>query len=87
MINTAIPPTISTMAADSKRPELHRTQKINIITYVYIAFYRTDRILDLSKLKAFADDKVKLIQMEKIVLDKIKNIVGKEENAGYQHFP
>ena len=45
-----------------------------------------DKILHKSKLKAFADDKLKLIQMAKFVLDKTENIVGKEENAGYQHF-
>ena len=45
-----------------------------------------NKILDLSELKAFADDKLKVIQMAKLVLDKIENIVGKEENAGYQHF-
>ena len=45
-----------------------------------------DQISDQSKLKAFADDKLRVIQMTKFVLDKIENIVGKEENAGYQHF-
>ena len=45
-----------------------------------------DNILDLSKFKAFANDKLKVIQMAKFVLGKIENIVGKEENAGYQHF-
>ena len=44
------------------------------------------KILDQSKLKAFADDKLNLIQMAKFVLHKTENIVGKEENAGYQHF-
>ena len=43
-------------------------------------------MLDQSKLKAFADDKLKVIRMAKFVLDKIENIVGKEENAGYQNF-
>ena len=28
----------------------------------------------------------KVIHKAKFVLDKIENIVGKEENAGYQHF-
>ena len=44
------------------------------------------KILDLSKLKAIVDDELKVIPMTKFVLDKIENIVGKEENAGYQHF-
>ena len=41
-----------------------------------------DRILDLSKSRASSDDKLKVIQMAKFVLDKIENIVGKEESAG-----
>ena len=45
-----------------------------------------NKILDQSELKAFADNKLKVIQMTKFVLDKIENVVGKEENAGYQHF-
>ena len=45
-----------------------------------------DKILDHSKLKGFVEDKLKIIQMAKFVLDKIENIVRKEENAGYQHF-
>ena len=44
-----------------------------------------NRILDQSKLKAFANDKLKMIQMAKFVLDKIESNEGKEENAGYQH--
>ena len=42
--------------------------------------------MDQTKLQPFADDIVKVIQLEKFVLDKIKKIVGKDENAGYQHF-
>ena len=45
-----------------------------------------DKIFDQSKFKAFAEDKLKVIQMAKFVLDKIEKNVGKEENAGYQHF-
>ena len=45
-----------------------------------------DKILDQSKLKAFVDGKSKVVQMAKFVLDKIENIVGKEEKADYQHF-
>ena len=45
-----------------------------------------DKILDWSKLKTFADDKVELAQMMIFVFDKVENIVGKGANAGYQHF-
>ena len=43
-----------------------------------------DKILDWSKLKAFADDKCD--KKLKIVLGRVENIVGKGENACYQHF-
>ena len=49
------------------------------------ALYRTT-ILDWSKLKAFAEDILKLVQIRKFVPVRLENIVGKEENASYQHF-
>ena len=45
-----------------------------------------DRILHLSKFKAYADDKINVVQKLKFVLEMVENIVGKEENAGYQPF-
>ena len=45
-----------------------------------------DKILDWSNLKAFADDKINVIEKIKFVLGKVENIAGKRENAGYQHF-
>ena len=45
-----------------------------------------DKILDWSKLKEFADDKIKVTQKLKIVLGRKENIVEKGENAGYQYF-
>ena len=44
------------------------------------------KTLDQSKLKAIPDDKLKVIQMAKFVLDNKENIVRKGENAGYQYF-
>ena len=44
-----------------------------------------DKILTLTKFKAFADDKIMVNQKLKL-LEKVENIVGKGENAGYQHF-
>ena len=41
-----------------------------------------DKILDWPKFKAFADDKINVTENLKFV----ENIVGKGENAGYQHF-
>ena len=45
-----------------------------------------DKILGWSKLKTFTDDKIKLAKRMIFVFDRIENIVGKGENAGYQHF-
>ena len=42
--------------------------------------------LPLSKLKAFADDNSNVAQMVQFFWDRVENIVGKGENAGYQHF-
>ena len=40
---------------------------------------------DFSKLKALADDKITVKEKLEFVLGSVENIVGKEENAGYQH--
>ena len=45
-----------------------------------------DKILDSSKLKAFANDKINVTEKLNFVFARIQNIVGKQENAGYQHF-
>ena len=45
-----------------------------------------DKILDSSKLKAFAGDKINVTEKLKFVLGRVENIVGKGENAGFQHF-
>ena len=37
-------------------------------------------------MKAFADDKINLTQMIISVFDRVENIVGRGENAGYHHF-
>ena len=41
---------------------------------------------DLSKWKAFADDKFNLAKKLKFLLDRVEDIVGKGENAGYWQF-
>ena len=45
-----------------------------------------DKILDFSKLKALADDTINATQKTKFPLGRVENIVGKGENAGYEHF-
>ena len=46
----------------------------------------TNKFVDQSKLKAFADGKTYVYEKVKFVLRRVENIVGKGENAGYQHF-
>ena len=41
---------------------------------------------DRFKLKAFADDRSNVAKLMILVFDRVENIVGKGENAGYQHF-
>ena len=45
-----------------------------------------DKILDWSKFKAFAYDKIHVTEDFKFVLGTVENILGKGENVGYQHF-
>ena len=45
-----------------------------------------DKILELTKLKAFADDKLDIAKMRTSLFNRVENTVGKGENAGYQHF-
>ena len=52
----------------------------------YLTVYETTKFLDCSKLKAFADNKINVTELLKLVLGMVENIVEKEENAGYQHF-
>ena len=47
---------------------------------------RLNSLPNRSKLKAFADDKLSVIRKLKFVLGWVENIVGKGENAGFQHF-
>ena len=44
------------------------------------------RILDMTKLEAFADDKLNVAKMMIYLFNWVENTVGKGENAGYQHF-
>ena len=45
-----------------------------------------DNFLDWTNIKAFADDKLTVADLMICVFDMKENIVGKGENAGYQHF-
>ena len=41
---------------------------------------------DELKWKALADDKINVTENLKLVLERVENVIGKGENAGYQHF-
>ena len=43
------------------------------------------KISDWFKLKAFADDKLNMIRLLKLLIQRAETIVGKGENADYQH--
>ena len=45
-----------------------------------------DKILDVTKFKEFADDKLSVAKMTIIFCDRLENTLGKGGNAGYQHF-
>ena len=47
---------------------------------------QNDKFLDWIKLKTFAVNKFIVSKMIIYVSDRLEKIVGKEENAGYQHF-
>ena len=51
-----------------------------------LTLFPDDKILVLSKLKAFADDRLTVNQNIKFVFHIVENIIGKVDNAGYQHF-
>ena len=42
--------------------------------------------MDWSKLKRFADNKLNATEKLKFILGWVENIMGKGENAGFQHF-
>ena len=44
------------------------------------------KILDWSKLKTFADDKINVTERLKFVPGRVENILCEVENTGYQHF-
>ena len=52
----------------------------------FLTLLPKNQILDWSKLKAFADDKINANEKLKFGLGRAENIVGKGENAGYSHF-
>ena len=52
----------------------------------YFNPFPNNKIVDLTKLKGFADDKLNVANKMISHFDRVENTVGKEENAGYKHF-
>ena len=52
-----------------------------------LTLYQTTKLLALTKLKEFTDEKFNVAKIIFYVFDGIENMVEKgEKNAGYQHF-
>ena len=62
------------------------SQKKNLINSFKCCRYQNDKILGWTNLKAFADVKLTVAKKMISLTDRVENIVGKGENAGYQHF-
>ena len=67
---------------------LQNKEKIlaSITLFIFLQLYLNYKILDWLKLKSFADNKINVTKKLKSVLGRVKNFVGKGENAGYQYF-
>ena len=62
----------------------HRHTHVDLLTKSSILILKPlpdDKILGLSKLKTFADDKLNVTQNIKVVFHRIENIVRKEEKC------
>ena len=58
----------------------------HVFSWIGVNTLPQDEILDQSKSKAFADDKINVLKELKFVLERVENIVGKGENARFQQF-
>ena len=52
----------------------------------FLTLYQTTKILYMTKMKAFADDKLNVAKIMISPLDRVENTLGKRENDGNQHF-
>ena len=72
--------------------DCHQSLERNLLTWgfkpgaLWFNSLPNGKILDWSKLKAFAGNKINGSKMMISLSDRVENIVGKGENAGYQHF-
>ena len=59
---------------------------LHYFTYITVNPLPDDKVLELTKLKAFADVQLKVAEMTIFLFDRAENTVRKGENAGNQHF-
>ena len=68
-------------------PTIFQVYHFGQYTYTYILnSLPNKKILDWSKFKTFADNKINVAENLKFVLERVENTVGKGDNAGYHHF-
>ena len=65
------------------RVKMHHLSPIKIVVFNSLP---NDLILDMTKVNAFADDKLTVDKMTISLFDRVENTERKGENAGYQHF-
>ena len=59
------------------------SQKVSVYSFNSLP---NDKIVEVTKLKAFADDKSNIAKMTISLFDRVENAMGKGEYAGYQNF-
>ena len=59
---------------------------MNLCDNIYLNPSPKDKILDVTKLKTFVDNKLIVISLKIFLFDRVENTWGTGENAGNQHF-
>ena len=55
----------------------------NEVPFQHLNALPNNKFVDMTKLKAFADNKLNVAKMTMSLCDRVENTVGNEENAGY----
>ena len=63
----------------------HFDPPAQLIFFARINSFPNNKILDATKLKAYADDKLNIHKMTISLFDRVENTVGKGKNTGFQH--
>ena len=73
------------MPAQADIHQTYGTVPVYFMNNLVVYSLPNDKILEWSKLKASADDKINSAKMIIFVFNRVENIVEKGEKAGYQH--